>query len=118
MVQVEGYGKGTVDFKAQLTNIKSKNPDVIFLPVYYQDVALIAVQAKELGIEAQFLGADGWDGVTGQVDASNMDAVNGAYFCSQYSAQSDDPNMQAFLRSTKKLMGWMQASFRSWDMMR
>ena len=54
VVQVEGYGKGTVDFKAQLTNIKSKNPDVIFLPVYYQDVALIAVQAKELGIEAQF----------------------------------------------------------------
>ncbi|WP_195984658.1 ABC transporter substrate-binding protein [Clostridium sp. D33t1_170424_F3] len=105
VVQVEGYSKGTVDFKAQLTNIKSKNPDVIFLPVYYQDVALIAVQAKELGITAQFLGADGWDGVTGQVDASNMDAVNGAYFCSQYSAQSDDPKMQEFLKKYKELYG-------------
>lgn len=111
IVQVEGYSKGTVDFKAQLTNIKSKNPDVIFLPVYYQDVALIAVQAKELGIDAQFLGADGWDGVTGQVDASNMDAVNGAYFCSQYSAQSDDPKMQKFLEYYKELYGTEASQF-------
>lgn len=111
IVQVEGYSKGTVDFKAQLTNIKSKNPDVIFLPVYYQDVALIAVQAKELGITAQFLGADGWDGVTGQVDASNMDAVNGAYFCSQYSAQSDDPKMQKFLEYYKELYGTEASQF-------
>ena len=110
-MQVEGYGKGTVDFKAQLTNIKSKNPDVIFLPVYYQDVALIAVQAKELGIEAQFLGADGWDGVIGQVDESNMDAVNGAYFCSQYSAQSDDPNLQAFLSKYKETYGMDASQF-------
>ena len=111
VVQVEGYGKGTVDFKAQLTNIKSKNPDVIFLPVYYQDVALIAVQAKELGIEAQFLGADGWDGVIGQVDESNMDAVNGAYFCSLYSAQSDDPNLQAFLSKYKETYGMDASQF-------
>ncbi len=111
VVQVEGYGKGTVDFKAQLTNIKSKNPDVIFLPVYYQDVALIAVQAKELGIEAQFLGADGWDGVIGQVDESNMDAVNGAYFCSQYSAQSDDPDLQAFLSKYKETYGMDASQF-------
>ena len=111
VVQVEGYGKGTVDFKAQLTNIKSKNPDVIFLPVYYQDVALIAVQAKELGIDAQFLGADGWDGVTGQVDASNMDAVNNAYFCSQYSAQSDDPKMQEFLDKYKETYGQDASQF-------
>lgn len=111
IVQVEGYSKGTVDFKAQLTNIKSKNPDVIFLPVYYQDVALIAVQAKELGITAQFLGADGWDGVTGQVDASNMDAVNDAYFCSQYSAQSDDPKMQKFLEYYKELYGTEASQF-------
>lgn len=111
VVQVEGYGKGTVDFKAQLTNIKRKNPDVIFLPVYYQDVALIAVQAKELGIEAQFLGADGWDGVIGQVDESNMDAVNGAYFCSQYSAQSDDPNLQAFLSKYKETYGMDASQF-------
>ncbi|WP_050697286.1 ABC transporter substrate-binding protein [Anaeromassilibacillus senegalensis] len=111
VVQVEGYSKGTVDFKAQLTNIKSKNPDVIFLPVYYQDVALIAVQAKELGITAQFLGADGWDGVTGQVDVSNMDAVNGAYFCSQYSAQSDDPKMQEFLKKYKELYGTDASQF-------
>ena len=111
VVQVEGYGKGTVDFKAQLTNIKSKNPDVIFLPVYYQDVALIAVQAKELGIEAQFLGADGWDGVIGQVDESNMDAVNGAYFCSQCSAQSDHPNLQEFLSKYKETYGMDASQF-------
>ena len=107
----EAYPSKSVDFKSQLTKIKAGNPDVLLVPVYYSDVALIAVQAKELGIEAQFLGADGWDGVIGQVDESNMDAVNGAYFCSQYSAQSDDPNLQAFLSKYKETYGMDASQF-------
>lgn len=101
----EGYTTGSSDFKAQLTNIKAKNPDVIMIPVYYSDVALIATQAKSLGITSKLLGADGWDGVLQKIDASNVDTLKNAYFCSQYSAQSSDPDLQAFLAKYKEKYG-------------
>ena len=97
----EAYQSGSVDFKSQLTKIKAGNPDVIMIPVYYSDVALIAVQAKEIGITAKLLGADGWDGVLEKIDKSNWDAVKNSYFCSQYSAESTNPDLQAFLKEYK-----------------
>ncbi len=98
----EAYQSGSVDFKSQLTKIKAGNPDVIMVPVYYSDVALIAVQAKEIGLSAKLLGADGWDGVLEKIDKSNLDALKDSYFCSQYSAESSDPDLQAFLKKYKE----------------
>lgn len=97
-----GYASKSVDFRAQLTQIKGENPDVLLIPCYYEDVALIAAQAKEIGITAKLLGGDGWDGVLDKLDASNVDAVAGCYFCSQYSAESDDPDLQAFLEEYRE----------------
>lgn len=97
----EAYQSGSVDFKSQLTKIKAGNPDVIMVPVYYSDVALIAVQAKEVGISAKLLGADGWDGVLEKIDKSNLDSVKDCYFCSQYSTESTDADLQAFLKEYK-----------------
>ena len=101
----EGYTHGSTDFNTQLTSIKANNPDVIMVPVYYSDVALIAVQAKTQGITAKLLGADGWDGVVEKINASNADALSNAYFCSQYSASSTDPNLQSFLARYKETYG-------------
>lgn len=98
----EGYQTGSTDFNSQLTKIKASNPDVLMVPVYYSDVALIAVQAKAQGITSTFLGADGWDGVLEKIDASNVDAVADSYFCSQYSATSTDEDLQAFLKLYKE----------------
>ena len=101
----EGYTTGSTDFNTQLTKIKANNPDVIMVPVYYSDVALIAIQAKQQGITSKLLGADGWDGVLEKIDASNADALANAYFCSQYSASSTDPKLQAFLAKYKTTYG-------------
>ncbi|MEG0339478.1 MAG: ABC transporter substrate-binding protein, partial [Oscillospiraceae bacterium] len=49
IVAEEKFQTDDVDFKSQLTTIKGKNPDVLLLPVYAQDLRLIAAQAKELG---------------------------------------------------------------------
>ena len=49
------------DFNAILTNIKAANPEFVFLPGYYEEVGLIIKQARALGIEAPFMGGDGWD---------------------------------------------------------
>ncbi|MCY1715019.1 ABC transporter substrate-binding protein [Caproiciproducens galactitolivorans] len=98
----EAYQSGAMDFKTQLTKIKASNPDVVMVPVYYSDVALIAVQAKDVGLKAKLLGADGWDGVLEKIDKSNQDAVKDCYFCSQYSAESKDPKLQDFLKKYKE----------------
>jgi len=54
------FTAGEKDFRAPLTKIKAANPDVIFAPNYYTDVALSAKQARELGIDQVMLGGDGW----------------------------------------------------------
>ena len=103
----EGYAHSSTDFNAQLTKIKSSNPDVLMLPVYYNDVVLILKQAQQQGLTCQFLGADGWDGVVPQLngDTSVNDLLAKSYFCSQYSASSDDPELQDFLTTYKEKYG-------------
>jgi branched-chain amino acid transport system substrate-binding protein len=93
------YQSQDVDFKAQLTQIKSKNPDAIFVPGYYTEVGLIARQARELGIKATLLGGDGWD--SPKLSEIGKEAINGAYFSNHYSTQSTEPAAVEFLAKFK-----------------
>ena len=61
LVASEAYDRDNTDFKAQLTSIKAKNPDAIFISGLYSEAGLIAKQAREAGITAQLFGADGVD---------------------------------------------------------
>lgn len=61
IVAAEAYDRDNTDFKAQLTSIKAKNPEAIFVSGLYSQAALIVKQAREAGITAQFFGADGVD---------------------------------------------------------
>ena len=61
IIAEENYSGGDKDFNAQLTAIKAANPDGIFVPGYYTEVGLIALQAKQLGITVPFFGGDGWE---------------------------------------------------------
>ena len=61
LVASEAYDRDNTDFKAQLTSIKAKNPDAIFISGLYSEAGLIVKQARETGITAQFFGADGVD---------------------------------------------------------
>jgi branched-chain amino acid transport system substrate-binding protein len=85
IVAEESYRAGDVDFSAQLNAIKLKNPDSIFLPGYYTDVALIIKQARQLGIEAPFLGTDGWD--SAELLKIAGPAVNNSYFVCHFSSE-------------------------------
>ena len=55
------YNTGDQDFTAQLTNIKSKNPDVIFAPGNFTEGALLIKQARQLGITTPIIGGDTWE---------------------------------------------------------
>ena len=60
VVSEVSYTSGEKDFRAPLTKIKAANPDVVFIPAYYNDVALASKQARDLGINQMLLGGDGW----------------------------------------------------------
>jgi len=103
IVAIEGFGANAVDYKGQLTNIASKSPDVVFIPYYYENVALAAPQAAEAGITAPLLGADGWDGVLDII--SDASFVEGAYFCSGYSVDDPSDRVQDFLTAYQAKYG-------------
>jgi branched-chain amino acid transport system substrate-binding protein len=97
------FNGGDKDFKAQLTAIKSAAPDAVFVPGYYTDVALICIQAKQLGITVPFCGGDGWESQT-LLDIGK-DAVEGDYFSTHYAADAASPKVTAFVEAYKKRYG-------------
>lgn len=99
IVATEGYSDGAVDFQSQLTNIASKNPDALFLPDYYNTVALVAQQASSAGLETAMIGVDGWDTVMSVVTDPSL--LEGAYYCSGYSAEDTTEAVQQFLSDYK-----------------
>lgn len=61
IVDVANYQTGDKDFTAILTNIKALNLDAVFAPGNFTESALLVKQARQLGIDAQFMGGDTWE---------------------------------------------------------
>lgn len=95
LVAEESFVTGDVEFSSQLTKIKATDAKLIFVPAYYEAAAYIAKQVKDLGVEADIVGSDGWDGVLGQVTDSS--AVEGAVFLSPFLAS--DPSAADFTKA-------------------
>jgi branched-chain amino acid transport system substrate-binding protein len=94
------FNGGDKDFKAQLTSIKSANPDAVFIPGYYTDAALIAIQAKQLGLNVPLLGGDGWE--SEKLTEIGKDAVEGHYFSTHYSPEVGSATSKKFVENYKK----------------
>ncbi|MEI6533944.1 MAG: ABC transporter substrate-binding protein [Verrucomicrobiaceae bacterium] len=94
------FNGGDKDFKAQLTAIKSAAPDGVFIPGYYTDVALICIQAKQLGLNVPLFGGDGWESDT--LLQIGKEAVEGHYFSTHYAADAASPKVAAFAAAYKK----------------
>lgn len=102
IVAKEGYSDGDKDFKAQLTKINGENPDVLVVPEYYEQSALIATQAREVGLKATFVGPDGWDGIISALDPSAYKVVDNSYFTNHYSAEDKSEKVQNFLKKYRE----------------
>lgn len=74
------------DFKAILTSIKAKKPDLIFFAGLDPQAGPLMRQTKELGIQAKFLTGEG--GCTKEASKLAGDAANGAY-CTQHGMPID-----------------------------
>jgi branched-chain amino acid transport system substrate-binding protein len=103
VVAFETYTTGDRDFSAQLTKIKAANPQVLFLPAYYNDVPLIAQQARRLGITAQLVGSDAWS--SPEIIKLGGADVEGSYFCNHYSNQIATDVAKKFIGDYKAKYG-------------
>jgi branched-chain amino acid transport system substrate-binding protein len=90
------YKAGDQDFKAQLTKTKYANAELVYVPGYYTDVALIGRQARELGVKVPLAGGDGWD--SAKLYEIAQGALDGGYFTNHYSAENPSPVVQGFVK--------------------
>ena len=94
----ENFSIKSVDFQAQLDNIRKSDPDLVFISSHYEIAGLIVQQArKNLGISCPIIGGDAWNGITDYV--SDRSLLNNCFYCNSFAP--DDPNgdSQKFTKS-------------------
>ena len=109
IVADESYARGATDLAVQLERIAAATPDAVFVPVRAEDVALAVAQARALpvhdaaGEPALFLGADAWDNPA--LLDSGRAAVDGSFFSSHFSPDTDEPTARAFVDTYRARYG-------------
>jgi branched-chain amino acid transport system substrate-binding protein len=108
----EGYVKGATDFTPQLTKLRGGNPDGLFISGYYNEGALIAAQAANLGMNVVKFGADGLD----NVDYINLGgaAADNTYMTVPFLAEAAPEQAQDFIKNLRgevqRDLDWMSAN--------
>ena len=92
------------DFSSQLTRIAASDAEFIFMPIYNDKVAQIALGANEKGIKLPMLGCDGWDGVLGKYLKTDEEKklVEGAIYLTPFVATDPDERIQNFVKKYKE----------------
>ncbi|HEX8255935.1 MAG TPA: ABC transporter substrate-binding protein [Thermoanaerobaculia bacterium] len=99
----QSYAKGDNDFRSQLTAVRSANPEVIFVPGYYNDIGQIANQARDLGIRQPFVGGDGWE--SPKLIEIGGKALEGAFYATHYFPSDPNPVVQKFVAKYRQKHG-------------
>ena len=86
------------DFSVQLGKIKDSGAELLFLPNYYSDNALILQQAHDLGLDMKIFGVDGMDGIL-NVENFDKSLAEGVMLLTPFSATSEDEKSQAFVKA-------------------
>jgi branched-chain amino acid transport system substrate-binding protein len=95
VVADEAYQTGDVDFNAQVTRIRAANPDIVYLPNYYNDVMLQAKQLRAQGVNCALVGGDGWDSI---IDNAGDEMLNG-FWSSGFAVDTTDAKGAAFVKA-------------------
>ena len=115
VVAFESHGTKDQDFSAQLTTIIAANPDFIFVPDNYNQVALIIQQARDLGYKGPFMGSDAW----GTPDLIKLcgEQCYGNYFSTHYAAAGAKGATKVFIDRYEKAYGTTPADYAAltWD---
>jgi len=109
IVDEQFYESGQTQFQGQLTNLRAKQPDGLFMSGYFNETGPIARQAKEAGLDVKMMGGDGWD--SSEILQTGGDAILGSFFCNHYNNKEDRPEVKDFLAKwAKKYDGTVPAT--------
>lgn len=117
VVAFESFTTEDKDFSAQLTKIRESGAEFIFTPQYYNEVALIAQQAHELGWDAPIVGSDSW----GSAELMNLcgDDCKGQFFSTHYAAAGATGATKEFIDRYNEEHGYVpdDVGALTWDTM-
>jgi branched-chain amino acid transport system substrate-binding protein len=100
VVGAEAFQPNDTDFTVQLTKIKGLNADALFIAAHYKEGALIARQAREMGLNAQILGTDGIGHPEYIKGAAK--AAEGTIYSGYFSLEDKRPYIQEWAAAFKK----------------
>src|ERR1700678_980286 len=103
VLQEFSFSSGDTDFRAQLSSLKSLQPDVVFVPAYYTEAALILREARQLGVKAAFVGGEGWDSPS-LISVAGKSA-EGSFYTDHFSPDDPEPLVQTFVQAYKTKYG-------------
>lgn len=103
VVAFETYTTGDRDFSSQLTRIASLQPDVLFLPNYYNEVPLQVQQARNLGFDGPVVGSDSWG--SAEIMTLGGPVMNGQYFTTHYAPDIATPEARRFIDGYRQRYG-------------
>ena len=103
VVADETFADKDTDFSAQLTKIQQANPDVICVAGLYQESALIAKKAREMGMNQPIIGGNGFNSPAYIKQAGA--AANGSLVATPWNPESDTPKAKHFIEAFKAKYG-------------
>ncbi len=109
IVGEQSYSTGDIDFRAQLTPIRADKPDAVYVPGYYQEVALIVKQGRQIGLTMPFIGCDGW--ANQALLTIGGKAVDGCFFTNHFSPDDQSPIVKSFVAQYQAKYGELPDTF-------
>jgi branched-chain amino acid transport system substrate-binding protein len=109
IVGEQSYSTGDIDFRAQLTPIRGTKPDAVYVPGYYQEVALIVRQGRQIGLMMPFIGCDGW--ADQALLTIGGKAMEGCYFTNHFSPEDQSPIVKSFVEKYQGKYGALPDTF-------
>ncbi|MGL5258654.1 MAG: ABC transporter substrate-binding protein [Lachnospiraceae bacterium] len=98
------------DFTIQLQKAKEAGAELIFLPIYYNEAALILKQADTLGFAPIFFGCDGLDGILA-VEDFDIALAEGVMLLTPFAADATDDLTVNFVSSYQAAYGEVPNQF-------
>lgn len=103
IVAKQSYAQGDSDFRSQLTTLKAANPEVIFVPGYYNDIGQIAIQARDLGMKMPLAGGDGWE--SPKLIEIGGKSLEGCLYSNHYHVDDPAPVVKDFIQKYEERYG-------------
>lgn len=118
VVAYESFTTKDTDFSSQLTKINRSGAEVLFTPQYYNEVALIVNQAKDLGWKGPIVGSDSW----GSAETVELcgEACYGQFFSTHYAAAGAQGATKEFIDRYNEKYGYVpdDVAALTWDSLR